>query len=78
MREIETEVASLTSEYSKVMALAKKVSNRIALDQHRERRNSSTTASADPPPPGDKRAAKEYYLRGKSHIEIARMASGAA
>jgi hypothetical protein len=78
IRELETEVASLTSDYSKVMALAKKISNRVALEDHRGKRHSSTAGSvAEPPPPGDRRAAKEYYLRGKTHTEIARMAMGA-
>jgi len=73
--ELETEVAVLTSEYSKVLALAKKISNRVALDDHRAKRGSaSTTSQGSPPPPGDKRAAKAYYLNGKNHADIARMA----
>lgn len=79
LRELETEVASLTSEYSKVTALAKKISNRVALDDHRAKR-SGTAASAGvgPPPLGDKRAAKAYYLNGKTHAQVAREAMGAA
>lgn len=73
LRELETEVASLTSEYSKVTALAKKISNRVALDQHR---SSVSTAKGEPPPIGDKEAAKRYYLLGKSHQQIALEASG--
>lgn len=71
LTELETEVAVLTSEYAKVLALAKKISNRVALEDHRGRRN--TTGDA-PPPPGDRAAAKRYYLFGKSHQEIARAA----
>lgn len=72
--EVETEVAVLTSEYSKVLGLAKKISNRVALDDHRQKRTSRSSTDDDPPPPGDKRAAKAYYLNGKSHADIARMA----
>lgn len=77
LRELETEVASLTSEYSKVTALAKKISNRVALDDHRHRRNGSgPSAGGSPPPIGDKAAAKAYYLNGKTHAQIAREAMG--
>lgn len=75
LRELETEVASLTSEYSKVLALAKKISNRVALDDHRQRRGTgASSTTSGPPPPGDKKAAKAYYLTGKSHTQIAREA----
>lgn len=73
--ELETEVAVLTSEYSKVLGLAKKISQRVALDDYRHK--SPRARSLDlglPPPPGDKRAAKAYYLHGKTHQQIAREA----
>lgn len=74
--ELETEVAVLTSEYSKVLGLAKKISQRVALDDHRGKRGSAASSAADPPPPGDKRAAKAFYLHGKTHQQIAREAMG--
>lgn len=75
VRELETEVASLTSEYSKVLGLAKKISQRVALDDHRHKRSGiARSDGAGPPPPGDKKAAKAYYLHGKSHQQIAREA----
>lgn len=77
--ELETEVAVLTSEFAKVLALAKKISQRVALDDHRAKRGSvSTTSPGEPPPPGDKKAAKAFYLTGKSHQQVARMAQGSA
>jgi hypothetical protein len=75
LRELQTEVAVLTSEYSKVLALSKKISNRVALDDNRHK---SSRNSADPPPPGDKRAAKAFYLHGKTHQQIAREAMNGA
>lgn len=76
--ELETEVATLTSEYSKVLALAKKISQRVALDQHRDRPPRDTSATlGNPPPPGDKAAAKRFYLTGKTHQDVARRAMGA-
>jgi len=76
--ELETEVAVLTSEYAKVLGLAKKISQRVALDDHRHKRGSvATNSPGEPPPPGDKKAAKAFYLHGKTHQQIARMAQGA-
>lgn len=72
--ELETEVATLTSEYSKVLALAKKISQRVALEDYRDRKSGK---SAAPPAPGDKEAAKRFYLFGKTHQEVARRAMGA-
>jgi len=75
--ELQTEVATLASELSKVLALTNRISKRVALDQHRERKGSSgSTERGDPPPPGDKAAAKAYYLNGKSHQQVAREAAG--
>jgi len=70
--ELETDSAVQASEFAKVLALTKKISQRVALDQHRMIRNRSSIDDA--PPPGDKAAAKAFYLRGKSHTEVARMA----
>lgn len=79
LRELQTEVAVLTSEYAKVLALSKKISNRVALDDHRAKNRMASSASGEgPPPPGDKRAAKAYYLHGKSHSQIAREAMNGA
>lgn len=73
--ELETESAIQASEFAKVLALSKRISQRVALDQHRTMRGASTvTPTSEPPPPGDKAAAKAFYLRGKSHTEVARMA----
>lgn len=75
--ELETEVAVLTSESAKVLGLVKKVSQRVALEDHRHRRGSGATNSpGEPPPPGDKRAAKAFYLTGRDHAAVARMAQG--
>jgi hypothetical protein len=79
LRELQTEVAVLTSEYAKVLALSKKISNRVALDDHRQKRSGTgQSATGSPPPPGDKRAAKAYYLTGKTHQQIAREAMNGA
>lgn len=75
--ELETEVATLTSEYSKVLALAKKISQRVALDDHRHKASGTARSGGAAPPPGDKEAAKRYYLFGKTHQEVARRAMGA-
>lgn len=72
--ELETEVAVLTSEFSKVLGLAKKISQRVALDDHRHKSPRNSLGRGDPPAPGDKKAAKQYYLFGKSHQQIAREA----
>lgn len=75
--ELETDSAVQASEFAKVLALTKKISQRVALDQHRQvstRANRSSTEDA--PPPGDKRAAREHYLRGKTHQQIALIARG--
>lgn len=75
LRELQTEVAVLTSEYAKVLALSKKISQRVALDDHRHKSpGRSGSTPGDPPPPGDKRAAKAYYLHGKTHQQVAREA----
>lgn len=71
---LETEVASIHSELAKVLALNKRISQRVALDQHRDRRHGTTPISPEPPPPGDKAAAKAYYLGGRTHSEVARLA----
>jgi hypothetical protein len=74
--ELETEVATLHSELARVLQLSKKISQRVALDQHRHKSPRSTRVDErdDPPPQGDKAAAKAYYLRGRSHAEVARLA----
>lgn len=76
--ELETEVAVLTSEYSKVLGLAKKISQRVALDDHRHKSSRNSLGRGEPPPPGDKKAAKQYYLFGKTHQQIAREAMNGA
>lgn len=84
LREVETEVASLVSEHAKVLDLVKKISQRQALSDHRQALSDhrhkaargSRSDTGDPPPAGDKAAARMFYLRGKSHQEIARMATG--
>jgi hypothetical protein len=76
--ELQREVAELTSEYARVLSLTKKISQRLALEDHRYKRTAATAKQqGEPPPPGDKAAAKAYYLTGRSHIDIAKMAQGA-
>jgi hypothetical protein len=61
------------------MGLAKKISQRVALDQHRQNRATTTgPESNSPPPPGDKKAAQAHYLHGKTHQQIALAAMNGA
>lgn len=73
--ELETEVATLTSEYSKVLALAKKISNRVALDDHRRTNSKASNRTDDGAPPlgASKAELRDFYLRGKTQKEIAAM-----
>lgn len=73
--ELASEQQILAAESEKLMVLVKKLSNRQALADHRHKANGKGLSDgADPPAAGDKKAAKAYYLNGKSHADIARMA----
>lgn len=74
--ELETDVATLTSEYSKVMALSKKISQRVALDDHRHKANGRGRSDGPPPPGATKAELREYYLKGRTQKEIAAMHAG--
>lgn len=76
---VEQDLTALVSEFGNLQNLTKKISQRVALDQYRHRRGKKgdPTDEVDETPtipaPGDKRAAKAFYLTGRTHQDVARL-----
>lgn len=76
---LQSDITTLESALSSLRDTVLKVSRRTALTDYRQKQRDERGSddffgnSNHPPPPGDKEAAKRYYLRGKTHADVARM-----
>lgn len=69
LAKVETDLAELFSTLSKINTTVRRVSSRHGMQELREGRSSQADANK-PPPFGDKKAAREFYLNGKSQREL--------
>lgn len=74
-----TAIAELESSLARTHDLVRKLSARASLEANREKRHpggdEEFRRDAPPPPGATKAQLREHYLKGKNHIEIARLAA---